>query len=52
MKFSKTCPVCNEDFSSLNLYMSHIKIKHSKVSPEKFVKKTEELKWSFRDSVQ
>ena len=48
MAFSKTCPVCRQDFVSLVAYMDHIKINHNKVPPEEFVKSSGELKWSFR----
>lgn len=51
MVFSKTCPICKLNFISLVSYMSHIKDKHAKVHPENFVKKTEELKWTFRNNV-
>ncbi len=51
MVFSKTCPICKMDFTSLVSYMSHIKDKHAKVNPEDFVKNTDELKWSFRNNV-
>ena len=48
MVFSKTCPLCKTDFISLVNYMSHIKKNHDKVPPEEFVKKHDEVKWSFR----
>jgi len=48
--FSKKCPVCNENFSSLESYMEHIKNYHGKERPEKFVKKNDEIKWSLRDT--
>lgn len=48
MVFSKTCPICNQDYVSLETYMSHIKSDHSKLRPEEFVKNSGELKWSFR----
>lgn len=48
MGFSKTCPICKNDFSSLMTYMSHIKSNHSKTSPEAFVKDNHELKTGFR----
>lgn len=48
--FEKKCPVCNEEFFSLEAYMNHIKNEHSKESPEKFVKSKDELKWSFRNN--
>lgn len=51
MVFSKICPICKEEFLSLVDYMTHIKNKHSKVPPEYFVRNSEELKWSFRNSV-
>ncbi|MDX1595771.1 MAG: C2H2-type zinc finger protein [Nitrosopumilaceae archaeon] len=47
--FEKKCPLCNESFSSLEHYMKHIKNKHSKEAPEKFVKHKDEIKWSFRN---
>lgn len=50
MEFSKTCPLCKKQFSSIITYMAHIRNKHSKVSPEEFVKNTDELKWSFREN--
>ncbi|MCA9811799.1 MAG: hypothetical protein KC483_02935 [Nitrosarchaeum sp.] len=50
MTFSKTCPVCKQDFLSLVNYVSHIKKDHDKVSPEEFVKNQGELKWSFREN--
>lgn len=51
MEFSKVCPICKEHFESLEDYMSHIKNNHAKVSPQKFVKSVDELKWSFRNNV-
>ncbi|QUC64121.1 hypothetical protein NsoK4_06635 [Nitrosopumilus sp. K4] len=48
MAFSKTCPVCKQDFSSLLDYTLHIKDSHSKAHPEEFVSNKEEIKWSFR----
>jgi len=48
MTFSKICPSCNEKYSSLVTYMSHIKNNHSKESPESFVKESGELKWTLR----
>ena len=48
MGFSKTCPLCLQNFFSLVTYMSHIKSNHSKVSPKEFVKYNTELKWAFR----
>jgi hypothetical protein len=48
MVFTKTCPVCNENYSSLVTYMSHIKNNHSKESPETFVRESGELKWRLR----
>ncbi|WP_179372159.1 hypothetical protein [Nitrosopumilus ureiphilus] len=50
MVFSKTCPICKQDFISLETYMSHIKSNHDKVRPEEFVKSNGELKWSFRSN--
>lgn len=50
MGFTKICPICNQKFSSLVNYMSHIKSDHSEVSPEEFVKSHEETKWSFRNN--
>ena len=50
MGFSKSCPICNQDFGSLVNYMSHIKNNHEKVSPEEFVRSNEETKWSFRNN--
>ncbi|MFQ5475514.1 MAG: hypothetical protein ACE5DT_00600 [Nitrosopumilus sp.] len=50
MGFSKTCPLCLQSFSSLAIYMSHIKSNHSKISPEAFVKDNNELKWSFKQN--
>jgi len=47
--FTKTCPVCNENYFSLVTYMSHIKNVHSKESPEVFVKESGELKWRLRN---
>ena len=49
MGFAKTCPVCNENYSSLVTYMSHIKNNHSKESPETFVRESGELKWRLRN---
>ncbi|MCV0400803.1 MAG: hypothetical protein K5777_02290 [Nitrosopumilus sp.] len=49
MGFTKTCPVCNENYFSLVTYMSHIKNVHSKESPEVFVKESGELKWRLRN---
>ena len=49
MTFNKTCPICNQKFSSLIAYMSHIKNDHSKESPESFVRKPGELKWRLRN---
>ena len=48
--FEKKCPVCNEDFVSLESYMNHIKNSHSKEPPEKFGKNKQESKWSFRNT--
>lgn len=48
MAFTKTCPLCKNNFVSLETYMSHIKTNHDKVRPEEFVKSSGELKWSFR----
>ena len=48
MGFSKKCPVCEQDFSSLTTFMSHIKEKHDKVPPEALASERTELKWSFR----
>jgi len=50
MVFNKTCPICNQFFASLEIYMSHIKSDHSKVHPEEFIKKHGEVKWSFRNN--
>jgi len=49
MGFTKTCPICKQDFFSLVSYMSHIKKNHDKESPEAFVKENGELKWSMRN---
>jgi hypothetical protein len=49
MGFTKTCPICKQDFFSLVTYMSHIKNNHSKESPNVFVKEKGELKWSLRN---
>ncbi len=49
MGFTKTCPLCKQDSFSLVDYMSHIKNNHNKESPEAFVEKKDELKWSFRN---
>jgi hypothetical protein len=51
MSFEKNCPICEEDFTSLVAYMTHIKNKHGKLPPEYFVRNSRELKWSFRNSV-
>ena len=48
MGFSKTCPICMQNFFSLLTYMSHIKSNHNKISPKEFTKNNNELKWSFR----
>lgn len=48
MVFEKTCPICDTIFHSLESYMGHIKDNHNKESPEKFVQRNEETKWSFR----
>ena len=48
MTFTKTCPVCNKNYSSLVTYMSHIKNNHSKEPPETFVRESGELKWKLR----
>ena len=48
MAFSKICPICNQDYSSLVTYMSHIKNDHSKEPPESFVREPGELKWRLR----
>ena len=50
MGFTKTCPICQQDYFSLVDYMSHIKNNHSKESPEVFVKEKGELKWSFKNN--
>ena len=49
MGFTKTCLLCNQNFSSLVSYMSHIKNNHSEESPEIFVRKEGELKWRLRN---
>ncbi|QLH02742.1 hypothetical protein C5F47_03815 [Nitrosopumilus cobalaminigenes] len=49
MGFAKTCPVCNENFSPLVTYMSHIKNNHNKESPQTFVREAGELKWRLRN---
>ena len=49
MGFTKTCPICTQDFFSLVTYMSHIKSNHNKEAPTAFVKEKGELKWSFRN---
>ena len=49
MGFVKTCPICNENYSSLVAYMAHIKNNHSKESPEIFVRESGELKWKLRN---
>ncbi|MDF2422571.1 MAG: hypothetical protein OPY06_06130 [Nitrosopumilus sp.] len=48
MGFTKICPMCGQTYLSLVTYMSHIKNRHSKESPESFVKEGGELKWTFR----
>jgi len=49
MGFTKTCQLCNQNFSSLVTYMSHIKNNHSKEPPETFVREEGELKWRLRN---
>jgi hypothetical protein len=48
MSFNKTCPLCQEPFSSLVNYMEHIKSNHSKELPETFVRDGKELSFSFK----
>ncbi len=50
MTFTKICPACNEKYSSLEAYMSHIKNNHSKESPESLVREPGELKWRLRNA--
>ena len=49
MTFSKTCPICEQDFTSLVDYMSHIKNNHSRESPSTLVREEGELKWRLRN---
>ena len=48
MGFNKKCPICEQNFSALIAFMTHIKEKHDKVSPEALASERTELKWSFR----
>jgi hypothetical protein len=48
MGFTKICPLCLKNISSLDAYMAHIKNEHRNTSPKEFVKPEGELKWSFR----
>ncbi len=49
MVFSEIYPICNENYSSLVTYISHIKNNHSKESPESFVRELGELKWRLKN---
>jgi hypothetical protein len=49
MGFSKVCPICKQNFSSLVSYMAHIKSDHSKEDPQTFVREHGELKWRLRN---
>ena len=46
--FSKACPVCNANFSSLSDYMQHIKEKHGDIPPEDIASIGKEHKWTLR----
>jgi len=49
MRFTKTCQLYNQDFSSLVTHMPHIKNNHIKESPEIVVRGEGELKWKLRN---
>ena len=47
--FSKTCPACNEHFTSLTDYMEHVKNKHQDIPPHEILKMGKEHKWKLRE---
>ena len=47
--FSKKCPVCQNEFSSLAEFMTHIKKDHKDIAPSDILSTGKEHKWKFRE---
>ncbi|MDE1842048.1 MAG: hypothetical protein KGH95_00185 [Thaumarchaeota archaeon] len=45
--FSKDCPVCGKNFTSLLGYTNHIGVDHKDIPPDQILKMHKEDKWSF-----
>jgi len=46
--FSKNCPACNQHFTSLVEFMSHIKKAHKDIPPGSMAEMGKEHKWKLR----
>ncbi len=47
--FTKDCPVCNKNFTSLLEYTNHIGIDHKDIPPDQILKMKKEQKWTFNN---